>query len=558
MANNPLPKIIRYITNGVKLARRNQAIMCGKESAMESLAIDDLGESYVRCGGGPQRPCAVYTLHTLSADRKTLAAISPFEMFEWTPSVAADGKVIYSRWDYVDRDNMPFMSLWSTNPDGTNPMHIYGNYTQNPHCIFEGRSIPGSSKIIATASGHHAITGGSLILIDTTKGRDGAEPIERITPEVCFPETEGWPSNWYSNPWPLAEDYYLVAWSRESLGRQAFLGGKNKNGNGVGIYLYDRFGNLELLYRDETISTMNPAPLRPRKTPTVHASHVDWSAKPEGTFILHDIYKGMKNVTPGQVKSLRVVAVPAKTHPTMNKPALGLTRDDPGKCVLGTVPVEKDGSAMFRAPAGVTLFFQALDKDGVCIQTMRSATYLQPGTSQSCVGCHENRYEAPVAKATIATRRAPSKLRVGPEGSWPLRFDTLVQPVLNTHCVGCHNPKGKGKKLNLTQPAAAYARLTRYGKPSLYNQVWTQYRKPISIPGEGMAANSLLWKRMNSGHGKVKLSPEDKQRVLIWMDTYAQYLGSFDAAQEQRLNVLKKRWADMLILPASPANIARK
>ena len=139
-----------------------------------------------------------------------------------------------------------------------------------------------------------------------------------------------------------------------------------------------------------------------------------------------------------------------------------------------------------------------------------------------------------------------------------MRFDTLVQPVLNTHCVGCHNPTGKAKHIDLSTPQSAYAKLTRYGKPSLYDQVWTQYRKPISIPHEGMAANSALWTRINSGHGKVELSADDKARLLTWMDTYAQYLGSYDLAQENRLRTLRTRWDDMLIQPAAPANLPTK
>ena len=78
----------------------------------------------------------------------------------------------------------------------------------------------------------------------------------------------------------------------------------------------------------------------------------------------------------------------------MNTPSLGVSHEETGKFVLGTVPVESDGSAYFRIPSGMSVFFQALDADGFALQTMRSLTYVQPGQTLSCIGCHESRYTA--------------------------------------------------------------------------------------------------------------------------------------------------------------------
>ena len=61
-----------------------------------------------------RRPVAVFTLHSMDGDGGDLRAISAFENFEWTPSVASDGTILYARWDYIDRFNGHFMSLWST------------------------------------------------------------------------------------------------------------------------------------------------------------------------------------------------------------------------------------------------------------------------------------------------------------------------------------------------------------------------------------------------------------------------------------------------------------
>ena len=167
---------------------------------------------------------------------------------------------------------------------------------------------------------------------------------------------------------------------------------------------------------------------------------VAWDGPQEGRFLVQDVYAGLRGVPRGTIKRLRVIGVPPKVQPQMNAPELGVSREEPGKFVLGEAPVEEDGSAFFRVPSGMSVFFQALDADGLAIQTMRSLTYVQPGQTLACVGCHESRHEAPIAKTTIAMRRAPSKLAPGPEGSWPMRYDRLVQPVLDRRCVKCHAP----------------------------------------------------------------------------------------------------------------------
>ncbi|MGB2820871.1 MAG: hypothetical protein WBF17_07815, partial [Phycisphaerae bacterium] len=368
----------RYLPGGriVFLStRRGQAFQCGRSSATATLDAD-LPDSYVRCGGGNSRPVAIYALHVMDADGGNMCAISAFENFEWTPSVSADGRIFYARWDYVDRHNNAFMSLWATNPDGSNPQGVYGNFTRKPHCIFEARSIPNSNKIIFTASAHHAITAGSLVLLDPDVAQDDFAPITRLTPEVCFPEMEGWPRTYYANPYPLSENYHLVAWSPYPIRRE----GSGNPGNSLGVYLFDVFGNLELIHRDPAISTMYPIPIRPRSKPPVASelARRDATRPAEGRMLLVNVYDGLPGLERGSVRRLRIVGVPAKVQPQMNSPSIGVTREDPGKCVLGTVPIEPDGSAYFRMPAGVNVFFQALDAHGRAVQTMRTVTYVQP------------------------------------------------------------------------------------------------------------------------------------------------------------------------------------
>jgi hypothetical protein len=556
----------RYLPDGriVFLStRRGQSLQAGQESAARTLARADLPDCYVRCGGGPERPVAVYTLHTMNADGTGLCAISPFEMFEWTPEVAADGSIVYSRWDYIDRDNMPYMGLWAINPDGSNARMLYKNYTSAPHCTFEPRPVPGSHKLVFTASAHHAQTMGSLVLLDPSSGLEGREPITRLTPEVAFPEIEGWPLTYYANPWPLSERFHLVAWGCEGARVSGPTGwdrwhAVQRPSDGLALYLYDaETRTRELLWADAQVACGDPIPVGSRERPTQLAPQTAGHGPKEGSFLVTDVYRGLPSVPQGSVKALRLVAVPAKTHPTMNYPSVGLTADDPGKCVLGTVPVEPDGSAYFRAPAGVILFFQALDEHGVTLQTMRSVTHVQPGQTLGCIGCHEHRQQAPPAQVVAALARSPSLLTAGPEGSWPLRFDRLVQPVLDSQCVACHQPQSTNAiaaRFDLT-PAKAYESLVGYGKPNLRDQVMRGYRRGYSIPGEGLAQESVLWSLLTAspGHYGVALDSGSRERLLTWIDTYAQRLGHFSDQQEQELIELRRAWAHLMVglLPQS-------
>ncbi|MDO8539613.1 MAG: hypothetical protein Q7S40_04170 [Opitutaceae bacterium] len=559
----------RYLPDGriVFLStRRGQALQVGRQSAARTLAEPARPDSYVRCGGGPERPVAVYTLHTIDADGSDLVAISPFEMFEWTPEIGHDGTILYSRWDYIDRDNMPYMGLWSMHPDGTNARLVYKNYTKVPHATFEAKPVPGSNKIIFTGSAHHAQTMGSLALLDPSAGQEGGGPIVRLTPEVVFPEIEGWPLTSYANPWPLSERSYLVAWGAEGMlvqGREGWSRwhAVQRPRNGMALYHFDAATRTrELLWGDDEIACGDPIPVRPRERPPVIASQIRPDAAPEGRFLVSDVYRGLPDVPRGTIKSLRIVAVPPKTHPTMNFPSIGVTRDDPGKCVLGTVPVEADGSAHFRVPSGVIVFFQALDERGFAVQTMRGATHVQPGQTLSCIGCHERREEAPPARIALASRREPSRLTAGPEGSWPLRFDRLVQPVLDRQCVSCHHPKASdaiAAKFDLT-PAKAYATLIGFGKPSVHEQVMAAYRRGFSVPGDGIAQRSALLALLDEPprHYAVHLDADARERLLTWLDTYAQRLGHFSDEQELELVEFRRASRALLIERPVPRSVA--
>ena len=232
-----------------------------------------------------------------------------------------------------------------------------------------------------------------------------------------------------------------------------------------------------------------------------------------------------------------------KSTPHANQPRVGLPNASPGKQVLGTVPVEADGSACFRAPAGVALAFQALDERGMAVQVMRSVVYLQPGETAACVGCHESRSTAPpVAPASQALFREPSAIAPGPDGSKPLSYPLLVQPVLDKHCVRCHSGPEPKKGIVLTgKPEGAFSRSYNALAPRVSWSAWGRpgdFRKtnsePLSRPGFFGARGSKLMQMLLKGHNDVKLSADEVERLVTWMDANALFYGTFDPADQER------------------------
>ena len=532
---------------------------------------------YHRCGRGP---CYVYTLAVAEADGSNPHPISFHETNEWDPSVMNDGRVIYTRWDYVDRNAVFYEHLWTARQDGSNVQIYYGNNTFNPVGTWEARSVPGSPKVMATAAPHHGMTAGSTVLLDTTHGVDGPASITRLTPDAPFPESEiklmrgipvsqptrfddpqdkgwgptgrevakdrtvtaeelRWPGHCYRSPYPLSETYFLAAYSYDRLRGEP---GANRP-NMFGLYLCDAFGNRELLYRDPNISSQWPIPLRPREKPPVLKMTSRWAQstaeQPEGTFFLKSVHESWPKLPDVEIRQLRIVQVLPKTTPHKDNPRVGAANASPGKQVLGTVPVEADGSAYFRVPAGLPVLFQALDARGRAVQTMRSLTYLQPGEQLSCVGCHEPRSGTVIEPGgALALAREPSTIEPGPDGSLPLSYPILVQPVLDRHCVECHNPnKPEGKVILTGEPAEQFSLSYHALVPLVAYTAWGNPQnnyEPMTAPDRFGARASKLTKLLDDGHYDVKLSDDEWERIVTWMDANALFYGTFNPEDQAK------------------------
>jgi len=510
--------------------------------------ISERRGGYLRCG----RVCPTYTLYDMAANGSDMRCLSPHETNEWQPSVAHDGRIIYTRWDYVDRHGCTAHMPWITTLDGRDSRAVHGNFAPRntrPDMELDIRAIPDSLKYVATAAPHHGQAYGSLVLIDPEAPDDDAMgPLKRITPEVGFPESQGG-AQVYGTAWPLSEDYYLCVYDVSMQPGGGFQGSSYLPGN-YGMYLVDAFGNRELLYRDPDIACLSPIPLRPRPMPSVMPENggphrhttaapqlADNGKPPEAVLGVINVYNGLMPWPEGtRIKALRVLHLLPMSVPSGGPPhETGVRVPEAGdsvvpcRNVLGTVPVEEDGSAYFVVPANRELFFQALDERGLAVQSMRSGTYLLPGERLVCQGCHDRRHRAPEAprSAPLALRREPSRLTPDADGSNPFSYPRLVQPVLDRNCVECHT-KNRDKAPNLAREPIArnwYASYNSLVPRYAFNTYHSGYR---TTPGQFGARASKLFEMFEKGHHDLKLSAEDFHRLTLWLDCCSMFYGVFE------------------------------
>ncbi|MBT3200451.1 MAG: hypothetical protein HN350_11090 [Phycisphaerales bacterium] len=533
-------------------------------------------QNYGRCHGARYTPS--YLIYAADADGTNIRPISYAEGNEHFPSMLNDGRIVFTRWEYNNRNQIAFHKLWSIRPDGTGVANFYGvnsatpwayNYHDArvsewydnvppekrskilPYLISETRAIPGSRKVVATASGHHCFTSGTLIVIDPDKGEDGFAPITKLTPKVPYPEAEGWgyPGQ-YLTPSAISEDLFFAGYSPNPINRQR----QSTVPWGHGIVLLDTLGGREPIYVDPAISCVSPLPLIPRKAPPVIPSQLPEATDDTATLIVQNVYitrddpKGI--IKKGDIKSLRIIEM-------LNLPSRGSfwagEREDFARKIWGTVPVNDDGSVMFKVPARKTLYIQTLDKNGMALLTLRSLFHLMPGERRSCVGCHEPSGTPPVARFS-AMKQAPKELTppVGPQYPGGFSFKRTVQPVLDRYCIKCHGLEKSEGKLNLLAALGKTRkpRYTRAGRGGVwgyavdYSDSWhslithpkltkVAIRKSNfgatsesvnSRPKELFSHSGKLMGLLLKGHAKVKLDETSIRRLAAWGDmNYIRY-----------------------------------
>ncbi|NOZ23188.1 MAG: hypothetical protein GXP25_19110 [Planctomycetes bacterium] len=478
-------------------------------------------------------------LFRMNRDGSCIHQIGKNTLFEGQGFLLPDGRILYNRWEYVDRNFGDAQGLWTCNPDGTNHVIYWGNNTKSPGAVIDARAIPGTHRVICVFTSCHDRPWGALAVVDNRLGMDGRAPVIRTWPAGAIGLVKaGWGTRGYQfdvfkrvrpkyeDPYPLSEKYFLC--SR--------MTGK---GEETGIYLVDVFGNETLLHAVAP-GCFDPMPIAPGPRPAVIPDRIDL-ARREGYFYVHDVYigTGMERVQRDAVKRLRVVEAPEKrfwTRPGwqgQGQEAPAMNWDDFGnKRILGSVPIEPDGSAYLALPADKFVFFQLLDEDGMMIQTMRSGTMVRPGETTGCIGCHESRLSTIPNRQKSAFAKAPRRLR--PWYGRPRKFNYMaeVQPVFDKYCIRCHDyGKPGAKKLILAGDRTLAFNVS-------YNELWR--KEIINAIGAGPAdilppytwgsRTSKLVQVLRKGHNDVKLSKEDMDRIVTWIDLNAPFYPFYASA----------------------------
>ena len=513
--------------------------------------ISTRSQQYGRCHGGRYVPS--YTLHRGELDGSRIRPLSFNESNEWGPSVLHDGSIVYTRWDYVNRHDVLFQSLWIIHPDGTQTAHYYGNNSPAPCLIGQTQPIPNSFKSVATAAAHHGQTLGTIIVIDPDRGQDHGEPLVWVTPELSFPESsvpkgivkaamppseDGAPGGRAATPWPISEDLFLCTY---------------QHGKQYAVYLVDTLGGRELIYQDAKVSCFDPIPLRPRPTPPVLVSSIVGKEHDKtGVFYVEDVYQSSHPIPPGSIKAMRINQI--IPQPTSSAPIRSRADNEIVKKTLGTVPVNPDGSVAFEAPAGVPFQLQLVDAGGMAVMTMRSLVYLQAGEQTSCVGCHEPRSSSPPRQRPLDAKVHQITPPVGPAYTGGFSFGRTVQPVLDRYCVGCHSGEKAPKSIDLTgsyrEDGTAQKKRRSAAWTSSYDSlvnsglVKVAPRNGESYPSKPMdyfAHAGKLAKMLLEGHPdkqgakRVQLDRQSFQRIVDWLDLNAQFYGdySFNRIEDQ-------------------------
>ena len=500
-------------------------------------------------------------LYRMAADGSGITQIGVSTLFEGHASLLNDGRILYDRWEYVDRNFGDAQGLWTVNPDGTKHAIYYGNNTASPGGVIDGRAIPGTSLVVCIFGSCHDRPRGAVAVIDRRLGVDGSDPVVHIWPAgsrqlVGKGNLDSFKSldRFYEDPYPLNKDFFLVS-------RTIRIEPEDEKS---GIYLIGTDDTEELLIEGAR-SLFDPQPVGPRFQPNVIPFMRDFQS-PTGRFYVQNVYEGthMEGVEPGAARYLRVIESPEKRTWTAygwggqgeQAPAVNWHSFE-NKRILGEIGIEEDGSVNFEAPAGRHLYFQILDKDKKMIQSMRSGVSLMPGETNGCIGCHEDRLSIPQARPhlPLALKKAPQKLS-GWQEKAPANFSFMqqVQPILDKHCVSCHDfDVNNREKLVLARD-----------KNPFFNAAYVNLyvRKIVSLIGGGPAEiqpayswgahPSRLTRIVDDNHQGVKLSRKEKEILYAWMDLngvyYPVYESAFDTTLAGRSPLYNHEIAELIVL----------
>ena len=461
-------------------------------------------------------------LYRMDAGGENIRLLSANNVADHRPAVLPDGRVIYTRWDYVDRAPQKFHSLWAMNPDGTDQMVLFGNTVSpsgNFFVMIDALPIPGSDKVATVFSPGHGFreNAGHVMILDPKAGPDDWSAATQVSPERDLGVT-GWARGreGFRDPYPLSEDCFLVVEDK-------------------GLFILDSQGAIQDVYHAEEM-IHDPRVIRPRPRERVIPSHSN-PKQTAGRLVLANVYHGrnMEGVKRGEIKKLLVLEdLPKPVSYYSLAGAISMDGTHTLHRILGTVPVEPDGSASFEVPPLRGLFFVALDEKGLAVKRMQSYTMVMPGETQGCVGCHEPRTGTPSpigSGALMAMKRPPSPIEPVPGVPDVVDYPRDIQPVWNRHCVTCHSVEKPLGHVVLTGDYNEWFTQSYYALFA-YNQIsdTRRYDEDGNHPPRGFGtAASPLMKIIDGNHYDAKLTARERDLVRLWIEAGATFAGTYAA-----------------------------
>jgi hypothetical protein len=460
----------------------------------------------------------VAILYRCDADGSNIRPISSNSEHENTPWPLPDGRVLYQRWEYVDRSQVHYHHLWTINPDGTGQMIYYGNFHPGTVMI-DAKPIPNTEKVLAVFSPGHGRREheGQITIVTPKAGPDqkaSAHPVSRM-------------SN-YRDPYPFSDDCFLMAQGTRLL---------VMNGKGQTAEIY----HLPTDLTKAGVQCHEPRPLRQRPRERVIPPRVDLQ-QATGQLVLQDIYQGrrMEGIKRGEIKKLLVMEpLPAPIHYTGGMEPVSYGGTFMLERILGIVPVEPDGSAYMEVPAMRSLFFVALDENNNSVKRMQSFLTVSPGEKTSCVGCHEQRTRTPVnpGRSTLQSlNRPPSKIEPIPDVPGVFDFPRDIQPILDKHCIRCHGYEATEEN----GPRAGSVLLSGDRGPIYSHSYYTltirrqfadgRNRPKSNLPPRSIGSGvSSLMKKLDGSHYSVKVTPHERDMIRFWIEAGSPYPGTYAA-----------------------------
>ena len=463
-------------------------------------------------------PTQVATIYRMKPDGSGIRMLSANIEHDNTPWPLPDGRIVYTRWEYVDRSQENFHHLWTMNPDGTQHQVLQGN-TYPGSVYIDAKPIPGSGGVVLIDSPGHGLPEhfGSLSVLSAGFSPDDRENVRHIANVRC------------SDPWAFSKDLFMAT-------------------DGGRVFLSDASGNLLDLFaipgefraqcyglNDGGGRISEPRPLMARPRERILADRTDLASK-TGEFYLENVMtsRSMQGVKPGTIKKLMVMeTLPKPINYTGGWAPMSYSGTFTLARQLGTVPVEDDGSAYFKAPALRPLFFVALDAENRAVKRMQSFTQVMPGERQGCVGCHEKKTENTVRRAATvsnAVSRKPSEIDPSDLVFDVPDFPRDVQPVLDRSCVRCHNPDKRCGNIDLSGDHGPKFSMAYYSLVAHRQVLDGRNEKKSDWPpyARGSGGSPIMEKISGKHHGAT-VTPADRKVIMQWLDASAPYPGTYAA-----------------------------